>query len=97
MSKLVMTMQLHRNPPDDEGLAPIGRWRGTLLRIWGPADSWDNPLVGTRYDPVVRIQRDHDRLVYRRQRWDQRKQRWDQRLHGPVPGGVPPAPEHPDE
>jgi hypothetical protein len=35
MSELVMTMQLHRTPSDDEGLKPIGRWRGTLVRIWG--------------------------------------------------------------
>ncbi len=22
--------------------------------VWGPANSWDNPLCGTRYDPVLR-------------------------------------------
>ena len=93
-----MTMQLHRRPAeDDEGLKPIGRVQGTLLRIWGPADSHDNPLVGTRYDPVRQAQRQHEDLEYRRQRWEQRKQRWDQRLHGRSPAERPPAPEHPDE
>lgn len=90
-------MQLHRKSSNDEGLKPIGRLRGILLRIWGPADSWDNPLVGTRYDPALRNKRQHDDLELRRQRWDQRKQRWDQRLHGPTASDRPAAPEHPDE
>ena len=90
-------MQLRRKSSYDEGLKPIGRVQGTLLRIWGPADSWDNPLVGTRYDPSLRTKRQHEDLEYRRQRWEQRKQRWDQRLHGPVPEDLPPAPEHRDE
>jgi hypothetical protein len=90
-------MQLRGKLVEDEGLRPIGRVRSTLLRIWGPADSWDNPLVGTRYDPVRRTQRQHDNLEHRRHRWEQRKQRWDERLHGYPAGDRPPAPEHPDE
>ncbi len=88
---------LRKQSVEDEGLRPIGRVQGILLRIWGPADSWDNPLVGTRYDPALRIKRQHDNLEYRRQRWQQRKQRWDERLHGHPGGDQPPAPEHPDE
>jgi hypothetical protein len=90
-------MQLHRHSSDNDGLIPIGRLRGTLLRIWGPADSWDNPLAGTRYDPARQVQRQHDSLEYRRRRWDQRRQRWDQRLHGSPVAARPPAPQHPDE
>lgn len=84
-------------PAEDEGLKPIGRVQGTLLRIWGPSDSWDNPLVGTRYDPALRNKRQHDDLEHRRQRWQQRKQRWDERLHGHPASDRQPAPEHPDE
>jgi hypothetical protein len=91
-------MQLRRRPAEDEGLKPIGRLEGTLLRIWGPADSWDNPLVGTKYDPALQAKRQHEDLEHRRQRWEQRKQHWEQRLHGPAPSHLPPpAPEHPDE
>jgi hypothetical protein len=96
-SKLVMTMQLHRKPIQDEGLKPISRLQGTLLRIWGPADSHDNPLVGTKYDPVRQVQRQHDDLEYRRHRSEERKQRRDLRLHGLPPSERPCAPEHPDE
>jgi hypothetical protein len=90
-------MQLGRRTAEDEGLKPIGRVQGALLRIWGPADSWDNPLVGTRYDPALRNKRQHDDLEYRRRRWQQRKQRWDERLHPHAAADRPPAPEHPDE
>jgi len=90
-------VERHRNASKDDGFIPIGRVRGTLLRIWGPADSWDNPLAGTRYDPTLQAQRQHDSLEYRRWRWDRRRQKWDQRLHGSPVAGRPPAPEHPDE
>ena len=91
-------MQLHRKPPnDDEGLKPMSRLQGTLLRIWGPSDTWDNPLVGTRYDPALRTKRQHDDLEYRRHRWEERKEHWNERLHGPAPSDIPPAPQHPDE
>ena len=90
-------MRLRRRPAEDEGLKPIGRVQGTLLRIWGPSDSWDNPLVGTRYDPSLRNKRQHDDLEHRRERWEQRRQRWDERLHPHAAADRPPAPEHPDE
>jgi len=75
----------------------MSRLQGTLLRIWGPSDSWDNPLVGTRYDPALRTKRQHDDLEYRRHRWEERKEHWNERLHGPAPSDIPPAPQHPDE
>lgn len=28
--------------------------RARLLQVFGPADSWDNPLAGTKYDPAIR-------------------------------------------
>jgi hypothetical protein len=39
--------------PLEEGLEHINPTKGQLLKILGPADGWDNPLVGTQYDPVV--------------------------------------------
>jgi hypothetical protein len=79
LSKLVMIVHLHRTSMNGEGLKPISRVRGVLLQVWGPADSWDSPLAGTRYDSIRAATRQHDSLVYRRQRWDQQKQHWNQR------------------
>jgi hypothetical protein len=44
----------------------IGRGRAWLLKIWGPAESWDHPLVGTQYDPTVRQRRAQVRRAERR-------------------------------
>lgn len=72
----------HKNPPvADEQYQPINKFRAMLLRIWGPADGWDNPLVGTKYDPGLRAQRQHDSLEERRERWQHRKEHWDDRRH----------------
>jgi hypothetical protein len=55
---------------------PMGRIQAFALRLWGPADSHDNPLVGTKYDPALRQQRQHESLEYRRARWERRKARF---------------------
>jgi len=58
---------------DGRVLLRVNRVKAWALMIWGPADSWDNPLCGTRYDPVVRQLVEHDRWVAREQRRDVRK------------------------
>lgn len=54
----------------------MSRIQAMGLRMWGPADSHDNPLYGTKYDPILRQQRQHESLVYRRERWERRKARF---------------------
>lgn len=85
----------HKSPPvsrqADEQYEPINRFRAMLLRIWGPADGWDNPLVGTKFDPALRTQRQHEKLEERRERWELRKQHWDERLHHHHDGGGRPT------
>jgi hypothetical protein len=71
--------------PEDESLRPINPFRAMLLKVWGPADSWDNPLTGTKYDPVLKQRRQHEDLEFRRHRWEERKEHWDERLHGHHP------------
>jgi hypothetical protein len=57
----------------EEGLRPINPIRARLLKIWGPADSWDNPLVGTKYDPVVKQHREQEHRAERRAHREQRR------------------------
>jgi len=61
--------------------AELSHLKAMLLKVWGPADSWDNPLVGTRYDPALAQQRQHDQLEYRRARWERRKEHWSHWAH----------------
>lgn len=89
-------MRIHYNRPPssrqaDDQYEPISRWQAMLLRIWGPADGWDNPLVGTKYDPALRTQRQHQKLEERRERWEHRKQHWDERFHHHHQGGSQPT------
>lgn len=73
---------------DDEGeLRPIGRISAALLRVYGPADTPDNPLTGTRYDPVLRARRDMQLARRHREGLHATRERWDRILHGhnPVP------------
>jgi hypothetical protein len=56
-----------------DGLIPISGLRAWALMIWGPADSWDNPLTGTRYDPILRARRQTQRRAERRERHVQRR------------------------
>ena len=91
-------MKLQHKPKPDEGFLPMSPVRAALLRVWGPADSWDNPLAGTKYDPIRQAQRQHDSLEHRRQRWEQRKQHWHEGLHGHRhDDGAPSRPQHLDE
>ena len=66
--------------PEQE-FRPMHPMRAALLRIWGPADSWDNPLTGTKYDPALRAQRQHESLERRRSKNLRRKQQWDRLIH----------------
>lgn len=71
---------LTRAGPDGEGremaayitldpLVPIGRVKAWTLVLCGPGDTCGNPLIGTRYDPMVRERikaaRRHARVVRR--------------------------------
>ena len=85
----VIDMKLHHKPdrtavPEHE-LRQMNPVRAALLRVWGPAESWDNPLTGTKYDPALRAVRQHESLERRRARWERRKQHWNDRLHPPFP------------
>jgi hypothetical protein len=84
-------------PPDESRYREIGRVQAALLRVWGPADSWDSPLVGTRYDPNRRAERQHDSLEFRRQRWEDRKRHWDERRHPQHPDSTASGVSSPDE
>ena len=75
MSKLVMGMSKRDERTSDRELRPIGWVRAHALMIWGPAQSWDNPLMGTRYDPVLR----QDQLRARRARREARREGREQR------------------
>ena len=68
-----MSKRDERNP--DPELRPIGWLRAHALMIWGPAQSWDNPLMGTRYDPVLRQAQGRARRGRREARREHRAQR----------------------
>jgi hypothetical protein len=55
-----------KSADSEDQLVPISRLRAWALMLWGPANSWDNPLCGTRYDPVLREHRDQARRDARR-------------------------------
>jgi hypothetical protein len=64
-----MAMTTRDRKAEEEGLRPIHPVRAWLLKIWGPADAWDNPLVGTKHDPALKQRRDlekhHERHVHK--------------------------------
>jgi hypothetical protein len=74
---------------DEQGLRYISPIRAWLLRILGPADTWDNPLVGTKYDPVVKQHRELERQAERCAHHEQHR-------HGREEHGVTDAPENPE-
>ena len=80
--------------PLEPGLEHINPIRGQLLKILGPADGWDNPLVGTQYDPVVRqkieTERQHDRWA----RQDARRHGHPELRHSRLGGGDAPREFH---
>jgi hypothetical protein len=66
--------------------------KGQLLKILGPADGWDNPLVGTQYDPVVRQKIETKRQHKRWARHEARRDAHAERRHS-RPQGVGAQPE----
>lgn len=38
-------------PPHLQPTRSIGRTQAILIKLYGPAESWDHPLIGTKYDP----------------------------------------------
>jgi hypothetical protein len=82
----------HKHPLE-EGLEHINPIKAQLLKIFGPADGWDNPLVGTQYDPVFRqkieTERQHERWAHQ----DERRHAHPERRHShPEGGGAQPEP-----
>jgi hypothetical protein len=87
VSKLVMDMSKRDGPIPDPELRPISWLRARALMIWGPGESWDNPLMGTRFDPTFRERRDQSRRAERRVRHEHRgelreQHRLDRARHG---------------
>lgn len=76
--------------PDLERINPV---YAALLRVFGPPDSPDSELVGTKYDTRIAAQREREEFERRRLRVNARWQRWDERLHHhhPVPPPFPPS------
>ena len=58
-----MTYPAHLQPTRS-----ISRTQALLIRLLGPADSWDNPLVGTKYDPRLAEHRQRVAVARRRAR-----------------------------
>jgi hypothetical protein len=77
----VMGMKLQHQPNPDQEFRYINPFQAALLRVWGPAESWDNPLTGTKYDPLLRARRQHASLEMRQARWQRRKEHWSGRMH----------------
>jgi hypothetical protein len=67
-------MSMRDSDTGSRQLRPMSAGRALLLKIWGPAESWDNPLMGTRYDPRIRQLRDHEQRVEREARRVKRRQ-----------------------
>ena len=92
-SFIMRTGHRHKQPLE-EGLEHINPIKGQLLKILGPADGWDNPLVGTQYDPVVRqkieTERQHERWARQEARRDAHAER---RHRTPKGAGAPPQPQ----
>ena len=82
-------MKMRDKTANEQRLRYINPIRAWLLEIYGPADSWDNPLVGTKYDPVVKQRRDLEHRAERRAHHEQHR-------HGRGERGVTDAPANPD-
>jgi hypothetical protein len=75
-----MAMRTREKHTDDQPLRPMSRGRALLFKIWGPAESWDNPLMGTRFDPRVKQRRAEQRHADRdAHRAERRRARAEQR------------------
>jgi hypothetical protein len=78
VSKLVMDMSKREERISGPQTRPISWLRARALTIWGPAQSWDNPLMGTRYDPVLKQRRELARREARRARRETRREQREQ-------------------
>ncbi len=58
-----MTYPAHLQPTRS-----ISRTQVFLIHLLGPADSWDNPLIGTKYDPRLTQHRHRVAVARRRAR-----------------------------
>jgi hypothetical protein len=83
---IMATGHKHKRPMEP-GLEHINPIKGQLLKILGPADGWDNPLVGTQYDPVVRQNIETERHHERWARQDARRHGHPELRHPHLGGG----------
>ena len=83
---IMRTGHTHKRPLEP-GLEHINPIKGQLLKILGPADGWDNPLVGTQYDPVVRQKIETERQHERWARQDARRHGHPELRHARLGGG----------
>ena len=86
-----MRMKTREKHIDEQPLREMSRREAALYKIWGPAESWDNPLMGTRFDPAVKQHRFEVRRAKRaarrarhRLRRDQRRLRREQRRNAAI-------------
>ena len=84
---IMRTGHKHKRPLEP-GLEHINPIKGQLLKIFGPADGWDNPLVGTQYDPVVRQKIETERQHERWARQDARRHSHPELRHSHLGGGA---------
>ena len=60
---------------DQQGQQPMGRGRAFLFKFLGPAESWDNPVMRSRFGPAVKQGREQARRAERQARRLARSQR----------------------
>jgi hypothetical protein len=70
-----MTMNKRDQSPEQHRMSWI---RSRAYLIWGPADSWDNPLAGTKYDPRLRQEQQAARHQKRLARQEEHRARREQ-------------------
>jgi len=55
-------------PPHLQPTKTVSRFYALVVKMLGPADSWDNPLNGTKYDPRLAEHRHRVAVARRRER-----------------------------
>jgi hypothetical protein len=86
MVVVMKTGNKHEHPLE-VGLEHINPIKALLVMIFGPADGRGNPLVGTRYDPVVRQKIETERRHERWARQEERRHAHAVRRYSPAAGG----------
>jgi len=76
-------------PPHLQPTRSISRAQLFLIHVFGPADSWDNPLVGTQYDPRLGEHRQREAVARRRARAAERALRRDKAAFRPALRSLP--------